>query len=226
MQILLIEDDPTMSKSIEQILARANAQVCSADTGQTGIKLARSKEYNLIMLDLHLPDMSGREVLKNLRSNSVETPILVLSGDDTRESKLASFGLGADDYLTKPFHREELIARIFAIMRRVRNKMQPTIRIDQVVVNLDTEIVKVDGTPLKMTHKEYQVLELLCLRRGRTVTKEMFLNHLYAGIDEPNVKAINVFVCKLRRRLSDATNGTNYIKTIWGQGYMLRGIDH
>jgi two-component system cell cycle response regulator CtrA len=176
----------------------------------------------LILLDLDLPDMHGHEVLRQLRLSRIETPILILSGSDDTENKIKGFGFGADDYLTKPFHREELVARIHAIIRRSKGHSQSVIETGQVAVNLDAKTVSVDNKTVHLTGKEYQMLELLSLRKGTTLTKEMFLNHLYGGMDEPELKIIDVFICKLRKKLSIATNGENNIETVWGRGYVLR----
>ena len=138
------------------------------------------------------------------------------------QHKVKGLGIGADDYLTKPFHKSELIARIQAIIRRSKGHSQSVISAGRLSVNLDTRTVEIDGQPVHLTGKEYAILELLALRKGTTLTKEMFLNHLYGGIDEPELKIIDVFVCKLRKKLSAATNGENYIETVWGRGYVLR----
>jgi two-component system cell cycle response regulator CtrA len=130
--------------------------------------------------------------------------------------------LGADDYLTKPFHREELVARIHAIIRRSKGHAQSIIKTGRIAVNLDAKTVDVSGNTVHLTGKEYQMLELLSLRKGTTLTKEMFLNHLYGGMDEPELKIIDVFICKLRKKLAEATSGENYIETVWGRGYVLR----
>ncbi len=222
MRILLVEDDPTTSRSIELMLTHANLNVYCTDMGEDGIDLAKLYDYDLILLDLNLPDMSGHEVLRQLRLAKVETPILILTGSDDTENKLKGFGFGADDYMTKPFHREELVARIHAIIRRSKGHSQSVIRTGQVAVNLDAKTVDVDGKSVHLTGKEYQMLELLSLRKGTTLTKEMFLNHLYGGMDEPELKIIDVFICKLRKKLAEATGGTNYIETVWGRGYVLR----
>jgi two-component system cell cycle response regulator CtrA len=222
MRVLLVEDDPTTAKSIELMLGHANLNVYTTDLGEEGIDLAKLYDYDLIILDIGLPDMSGHDVLRQLRLARVETPILILSGDDGTEAKLKGFGFGADDYLTKPFHREELIARIHAIIRRSKGHAQSIIRTGKVSVNLDAKTVDVGGQPVHLTGKEYQMLELLSLRKGTTLTKEMFLNHLYGGMDEPELKIIDVFICKLRKKLSEATGGDTYIETVWGRGYVLR----
>ncbi|MBL9059275.1 MAG: response regulator transcription factor [Mangrovicoccus sp.] len=222
MRVLLVEDDPTISKSIELMLTHANLNVYCTDLGEEGVDLAKLYDYDLILLDLNLPDMHGHDVLRQLRVAKVATPILILTGEDDTESKIKGFGFGADDYLTKPFHREELIARIHAIIRRSKGHSQSLIRTGKIIVNLDAKTVSTGDQPVHLTGKEYQMLELLSLRKGTTLTKEMFLNHLYGGMDEPELKIIDVFICKLRKKLSQATGGDNYIETVWGRGYVLR----
>lgn len=222
MRVLLVEDDPATSRSIELMLTHANLNVYCTDLGEDGIDLAKLYDYDLILLDLNLPDMSGHEVLRQLRMAKIETPILILSGSDDTDSKIRGFGFGADDYLTKPFHREELIARIHAIIRRSKGHAQSIIRTGQINVNLDAKSVDVGGKSVHLTGKEYQILELLSLRKGTTLTKEMFLNHLYGGMDEPELKIIDVFICKLRKKLAEATGGENHIETVWGRGYVMR----
>ncbi|MBF9059404.1 response regulator [Rhodobacterales bacterium HKCCSP123] len=222
MRVLLVEDDPTTSRSIEMMLRHANLNVYATDLGEEGIDLAKLYDYDIILLDLNLPDMNGHDVLRQLRSARVTTPILILSGHDDPENKLKGFGFGADDYLTKPFHRDELVARIHAIIRRSKGHAQSVIRTGKIAVNLDAKTVEVEGQTVHLTGKEYQMLELLSLRKGTTLTKEMFLNHLYGGMDEPELKIIDVFICKLRKKLTTATEGENYIETVWGRGYVLR----
>ena len=222
MRILLIEDDPATSKSIELMLGHANFNVYTTDLGEEGINLAKLYDYDLILLDLVLPDINGHDVLRQLRVARIDTPILILSGETDTENKMRGFGSGADDYLTKPFHREELIARIQAIIRRSKGHSQSIIKTGDIEVNLDGKTVEVRGNTVHLTGKEYQMLELLSLRKGTTLTKEMFLNHLYGGMDEPELKIIDVFICKLRKKLSEATGRENHIETVWGRGYVLR----
>ena len=171
MRILLVEDDPTTSKSIEMMLTHANLNVYATDLGEEGIDLAKLYDYDLILLDLHLPDMSGHEILRQLRMARVETPILILTSESGTESKLRGFGIGADDYMTKPFHRDELAARIHAIIRCSKGHSQSIINTGRISVNLDAKTVDVGGMPVHLTGKEYQMLELLSLRKGTTLTK-------------------------------------------------------
>ena len=222
MRILLVEDEPSTARAIELMLTAANYNVFLTDMGEEGVDLAKLYDYDLILLDLDLPDMNGMEVLRHIRLSRIDTPILILTGSDDTESKLRGFGFGADDYMTKPFVREELVARIQAIIRRSKGHSQSVIRTGDLVVNLDSRSVEVGGKPVNLTGKEYQILELLSLRKGTTLTKEMFLNHLYGGMDEPELKIIDVFICKLRKKLTEALDGDNFIETVWGRGYVLR----
>jgi two-component system, cell cycle response regulator CtrA len=191
MRVLLIEDEPTTAKAIELMLTAEGFNVYTTDLGEEGLDLGKLYDYDIICLDLNLPDMHGYDVLKKLRVAKVQTPVLILSGISEMDSKVRSFGFGADDYVTKPFHRDELVARIHAVVRRSKGHSQSVIRTGK-------------------------------LRKGTTLTKEMFLNHLYGGMDEPELKIIDVFICKLRKKLSMACGGENYIETVWGRGYVLR----
>ena len=222
MRVLLIEDDSATAQSIELMLKSENFNVYTTDLGEEGIDLGKLYDYDIIVLDLQLPDMSGFEVLKSLRVAKVQTPVLILSGNAIVEAKVKALGFGADDYMTKPFHKDELVARIQAVVRRSKGHSQSVITTGKLTVNLDAKTVEVDGSRVHLTGKEYQMLELLSLRKGTTLTKEMFLNHLYGGMDEPELKIIDVFICKLRKKLANASSGKNYIETVWGRGYVLR----
>jgi two-component system cell cycle response regulator CtrA len=222
MRVLLVEDDPAMAQSLELMLKSASMVVDKTDLGEDGLEIGKLYDYDIIILDLMLPDMDGLEVLRRLRDSRVKTPVLILSGQTQAEMKVKGLGSGADDYLTKPFNKDELMARIQAIVRRSQGHSQSIITTGKLSVNLDSSMVEVDGKPVHLTGKEYGILELLSLRKGTTLTKEMFLNHLYGGMDEPELKIIDVFICKLRKKLSDATGGKNYIETVWGRGYVLR----
>lgn len=222
MRMLLVEDDPNTARALELMLTTTKHSVFMTHLGEEGIDLAMNYAYDLIILDLDLPDMNGMEVLRHLRIARIDTPILILTGSDDTESKLRGFGFGADDYMTKPFNREELLARVQAIIRRSKGHSQAVIQIGDLTVNLNARSVEMRGKQLKLTGKEYQILELLSLRKGTVLSKEIFLNHLYGGIDEPEAKIVDVFVCKLRKKLSDAMAGQHIIETVWGRGYVLR----
>jgi len=221
-RVLLIEDDSGTARSIELMLKTESINVYTTDLGEDAIDLGKIYEYDIILLDLNLPDMSGFEVLRTLRSARISTPILILSGLASIEDKIKGLGLGADDYVSKPFHKDELVARIQAIVRRSKGHAQSLITTGPLVVNLDSKSVTVHSTRINLTTKEYQILELLSLRKGSTLTKEVFLNNLYGGMDEPDAKIIDVFICKLRKKLAAASQGQNLIETVWGRGYTLR----
>ncbi|CAN5318405.1 cell cycle two-component system response regulator CtrA [soil metagenome] len=222
MRVLLIEDDSATAQSIELMLKTEGFNVYTTDLGEEGIDLGKIYDYDLILLDLNLPDMSGLDVLRQLRVSRIDTPVMILSGTAEIDMKVKSFGGGADDYMTKPFHKDELVARIHAVVRRSKGHAQSMIKTGDINVNLDAKTVEVNGQRVHLTGKEYQMLELLSLRKGTTLTKEMFLNHLYGGMDEPELKIIDVFICKLRKKLASAAHGQHHIETVWGRGYVLR----
>jgi two-component system cell cycle response regulator CtrA len=222
MRVLLVEDDTTTAKSIELMLKSEGFVVDTTNLGEDGLEIGKLYDYDIVILDLMLPDMDGYEVLRRLRAARVTTPVLILSGLAEPDNKIKGLGYGADDYLTKPFDKGELVARVNAIVRRSKGHAESVIRTGKLLVNLDARTVEVDGEAVHLTGKEYGILELLSLRKGTTLTKEMFLNHLYGGMDEPELKIIDVFICKLRKKLAQATSGDNYIETVWGRGYVLR----
>jgi len=222
MRVLLVEDDSATAQSIEMML-RSEGYVCdTTDMGEDGLEIGKLYDYDIIILDLILPDIDGYEVLRRLRAARVQTPTLILSGLTGLDDKIKGLGVGADDYLTKPFDKRELVARIQAIVRRSKGHPDSIIQTGKLKVNLDAHSLEVNNQPLYLTGKEHGILELLSLRKGATLTKETFLNHLYGGMDEPQIKIIDVFICKLRKKLSAATGGDNYIETVWGRGYVLR----
>lgn len=221
MRVLLIEDDLTAAQGLTLMLKSGGAVVDQADTGEEALELARHYDYDVVILDLMLPDMEGYEVVRRMRAARIETPVLIVSGLSRPQAKVKGLGMGADDFITKPFDRAELLARIQAVVRRSKGFSQPTLRVGSLVLNLDSRDVAVDGQPVHLTGKEYAILELLVLRKGMVLTKEAFLNHLYGGMDEPEMKIIDVFVCKLRKKLAQA-GGENLIGTVWGRGYMIR----
>ena len=222
MRVLLVEDDTSTAKSIELMLKSEGYIVDTTDLGEDGLEIGKIYDYDIIILDLMLPDMDGYDVLKNFREAKIDTPILILSGLTEMDNKIKGLGFGADDYLTKPFDKRELMARLQAIVRRSQGHAQSTIVTGNITVNLDSRTVDVAGEPLHLTGKEYGIIELLSLRKGSTLTKEMFLNHLYGGMDEPEVKIIDVFICKLRKKIENMNNGESHIETVWGRGYVLR----
>ncbi len=222
MRVLQIEDDSATAQSVELMLKSDGFNVFTTDLGEEGLDLGKIYDYDLILLDLNLPDMSGLDVLRGLRIAKINTPVMILTGSAEIDTKVKTFGAGADDYMTKPFHKDELVARIHAVVRRSKGHSQSAIKTGEIVINLDAKTVEVNTKRVHLTGKEYQMMELLSLRKGTTLTKEMFLNHLYGGMDEPELKIIDVFICKLRKKLSASNGGKHYIETVWGHGYVLR----
>ncbi len=222
MRVLLIEDDRMMARSIEMMLNASGFIVEKTDAGEDGIDLSGVYDYDLILLDLSLPDMSGLDVLRTLRRGRNETPIMILSGTAQIDSKVKALSLGADDYMTKPFHKDELVARLRAVIRRSKGHAQSLITVGDMVIDLDAKVVHVNDQRIHLTGREYQTLELMALRKGKAITKDIFLSSLYGGMDEPGAKIVDVFICKLRKKLAPVTDGRHVIETVWGGGYVLR----
>ncbi len=222
MNVLLVEDDAVTAAKIERILQGENCSVNSAMLGREAIRQGRSASYDLIILDLVLPDIDGYEVLRQLRATGIGTPVLILSGLGEVDDKIKGLSLGADDFLTKPFEPGELIARMRAVIRRSTALSESTIRIRELLLSLDSRTARVGDQPVRLTPKEYAILELLCLRKGAPVTSEFLLRQLYGGFDEPGLKIIDVFISTLRKKLAQASGGDPYIETVRGRGFMLR----
>ena len=225
MRVLLVEDDLIAARGIVLMLKTGGTIVDQADTGAEALELVRHYDYDIVILDLMLPDMEGYEVVRRMRLARIETPVLILSGLSLPQAKVKGLGMGADDFITKPFDKAELLARMQAIVRRSKGFSQPTLRVGNLQLNLDSREVTVEGVDIHLTGKEYAILELLVLRKGMVLTKEAFLNHLYGGMDEPEMKIIDVFICKLRKKLAQA-GADNLIGTVWGRGYMIREPAH
>lgn len=228
MRVLLVEDDIAVSGSIEMMLKREGFVVDCTDLGEDGLEIGKLYDYDIILLDLMLPDIDGYEVLRRFRDARVKTPIVILSGLSDIDNKVKGLVSGADDYMEKPFHAQELIARVNAVIRRSQGHSESIIPIGKLRVNLDTHSVFVGKQPLHLTSKEYGIVSALALRKGMPLSKDAMLNHLYGGMDEPDIKIIDVFVCKLRKKLMGAT-GEKCIETVWGHGYLMRDpepVDH
>jgi two-component system, cell cycle response regulator CtrA len=220
-RVLLVEDDLIAARGLILTLKADGAVVDHVDTGEEGLELARHYDYDVVLLDLMLPDIEGFEVVRRMRISRNDTPVLILSGQSRPQVKVKGLGLGADDFISKPFDKAELLARMQAIVRRSKGYSQPSLRIGPLLLDLGSHEVAVDDQPVHLTGKEYAILELLVLRKGMVVTKEAFLNHLYGGMDEPEMKIIDVFVCKLRQKLALA-GADHLIGTVWGRGYIIR----
>ncbi len=222
MHILLVEDNPATVKSVQLILGAEGHNVSTTASGEEAVELAETYEYDAILMDLDLEDITGVEALRDLRLKKNVTPVIILSGTADVETKVSALAAGADDYMTKPFHKSELSARINAVVRRSRGHTESIIRTGPIALNLNTRSAEVAGVPIHLTPSEYKMLELLSLRKNSVLTKEACLTHLYSGADEPEIKIIDVFICKLRKKIAAAAGGDTLIETVWGGGYMLR----
>lgn len=223
-RLLLVEDDRLLADALTRMLEQAGYTVYVTGFGEDALDLARAYRFDVVLLDLSLPDMPGQLVLKRLRASQAigqgHVPVVILSGESALATKLEGFEEGADDYITKPFHRDELMARVNAVVRRSRAAAPSEIHLGPVVLDLQARRAMIEGRAVPLTGKEYTCLEFLASRRGMTVTKEMFLSHLYGGRDEPEIKIIDVFICKLRRKLAEA-GAPPLIETVWGRGYTI-----
>lgn len=227
MRVLLIEPDTATAQSIELMLKSEYFNVYTTDLGEEGVQLGQLYDYDVILLELKLPDMSGFDVIKQLRVGKVKSSIIVVSGGHDVDFTVKALGFGADDYITKPFYKDELVARIHAVVRRSRGHAESRIKFDDLEINLDSQTATFRGERIALTGKEWKMVQLMALRRGMTLSKEQFLNHLYGGLDEPEVKIIDVFICKLRKKLAAAAlaagvEGYSPIETVWGRGYVMR----
>jgi two-component system cell cycle response regulator CtrA len=230
MRILLIEDEPLTTKSLRNGLLARGILCDSESLGKRGIEIAKLYDYAAIILDLMLPDVDGYEVLLRLRAAKVKVPVIILSGLATPDHVTRGLNLGADDYLTKPFNIDELVARIHSVVRRSKSNIQASLKVADLVINFDTKVVECGNNSIRLTDKESQVFELLITRRGTVLAKEVFINHIYSPHgkeDKANPKNVDVFICKLRHKLKLLTGRSDenyYIETVWSRGYMFK--DH
>ncbi len=220
MKILIVEDDIALVNNMKLTFKKLNMQSDHAINFEEAMDFTNTYTYDIILLDVILPDASGFDVLKKIRQNNITTPVLIMSGLNDSSDKISGLNLGADDYLAKPFDKEELIARVNAIIRRSKGYASSVIAIGELEINLDSKQVFALNKMIPLTNKEYSILEILALKKGKPISKEHLLDQLYGGIGEPEPKIIDVFVCKLRKKIEKITK-KNYIGTIWGQGYMI-----
>ena len=221
MRILLVEDDRSLTQSLVATLKGAAMVVDAVETGEAAMEFCRLYDFDMALVGETLPDMPGLDVVRRMRAARLATPVLMLSETASAQAKIKGFAAGADDVISKPFDSQELVARIQAVVRRAKGFAQSTLTVGELSLNLGSREATVAGTPIHLTGKEYAILELLMLRKGMVLTKEAFLNHLYGGMDEPEVKIIDVFICKLRKKLAQA-GAEHVIGTVWGRGYMMR----
>lgn len=221
MRILLIEDDQSLGKVLSLALGEHGMTVDHVVSGEEALEMIALYEYQTVVLDLGLPDIQGEKVLSHLRSNRQQVPVLVMSAREDLESRLFCLNGGADDFLVKPFDTNEIIARIKALVRRANGHAQSSFQVGEITVDLSKCDVTAKSGNLEITNKEYKILEILCLRHGGVVSKDNLLNHLYDGMDDPDAKIIDVFMCNLRKKFKNAGIQAPIIETLWGRGYRI-----
>lgn len=221
MRLLLAEADPAATRLLSVVLEGQGWIVDRTDTAEEVLDLARHYDYDAALLAQALPDMPGHETVRRLRAKGLGTPVVMLSSADHPAERVRALSAGADDVVSRRIDPEELVARLRAITRRARGHAQSLLSIGPVTLNLDSHEVQVHGRPVRFTGKEFALFELLVTRKGMTLTKDAILNHLYDGMDEPEQKIVDVFVCKMRKKLADA-GAPGVIATVWGRGYIAR----
>lgn len=221
MRVLIIEDNHSTAQTIELALTKEGIVCDRAELGEEGLEVSKLYDYDLIILDIMLPDMNGYDVLKSIRSSRKPVPVLILSGLGASEDKIKGLGFGADDFLSKPFNMGELIARVKAIIRRWQGHSDSIIEVADLRINMDSHTTSIKSEAIHLTAKEQALLEFMAMKKGHVVTKEQFLTHLYNGMDDPELKIVDVFVHKVRKKIMQVS-GENYIQTFWGRGYALK----
>lgn len=224
MRILIAESDITIANSLSTLLRNASYTIDHSETGEDALEMLKHYDYDLFISELTLSDGEGYEVIRKLRRAQISVPVMILSGVMRPQAKVRAFSIGADDFVVKPYDKDELLARVQALIRRARGFSEPRLKVGPLELNLESRMVHINGHSLHLTGKEYAILELLVIRKGAVLTKDTFLNHLYGGIDEPEMKIIDVFICKLRRKLQQY-GAENLISTVWGRGYIMRDDD-
>jgi two-component system response regulator PhoP len=220
MRLLLVEDDPNLSRSLAAQLEQAGYSVEKSTDGREGLYYAREYPVDLAIVDLGLPSMSGVELIKQLRADGKEYPILVLTARDRWQDKVEALKLGADDYVVKPFNVEELLARVDALLRRAGGWAQSELVCGPITLDTRTQDVKVNGSKLELTSFEYKLLEYLMLHAGEVLSKTQITEALYSEDFERDSNVIEVFIGRLRRKL-DPENSYKPIETLRGRGYRL-----
>ncbi|MBA3655822.1 MAG: response regulator transcription factor [Gemmatimonadaceae bacterium] len=221
MRILVIEDDPTVGTFVKRGLEEQRYRVDLVDTGDRGEELARSESYDLIVLDMRLPGRSGMEVIRSLRSSGIERPILVLTAQDAIDAKVETLRAGADDYVTKPFALEELLARVEALSRRPRKLTSPQLKVADLELSQDTREVTRAGASIELTPKEYTVLEYLMRHAGRVMSRTLITEYAWGYHFDPGTNIVDVVINHLRKKI-DAAHKRKLIHTIRGVGYVIR----
>jgi two-component system, cell cycle response regulator CtrA len=191
-----------------------------AETGLDALELIRLYDYDLILTDLHLADMLGNDMIRLARAAGSSIPSIILAGRPTVQTLVKALNDGADDFISLPADPDEILARMRAVVRRSQGHYASSLYVGTAELSLSKHEVRVNGRKLSITRKEFAVLELLFMKQGSIVNKGTFLNHLYTGVEEPEMKTVDVLICRLRKKLV-AAGAPNLIETVWGCGYIL-----
>jgi two-component system cell cycle response regulator CtrA len=218
MRIALVSNNKNALSALEGLVGRQEMEATRIDLGAGTTDTVRAGEFDAVVLQHDRPDVM-RDMVTRFRRGGVEAPLIVISDQANVDMRVLLLRLGADDCLSVPYNDAELVARIRAVIRRVRLKARAPVAFGQLAIDLDGKSVSANGRTVGLTVKEYDIFELLYRNRGTVLTKAVLIGRLYKGVDEPQPKIIDVFVCKLRRKLTTATGGIDYIKTVWGMGY-------
>ncbi len=221
MRVLVVEDDPTVGSYVQRGLEEQRMQVDLVDDGSTGLERASTDIYDVIVLDLRLPELSGVEVLRTLRDRGVSTPVLVLTANDVVESKVLALRTGADDYVTKPFAFEELLARVEALIRRPKSVAPPVLRVGDLQIDTGSREVRRGSESIELTPKEYTVLEYLARNEGRVMPRTLITEYVWGYHFDPGTNIVDVVINRLRKKVDHAFE-TRLIHTIRGVGYVIR----
>jgi two-component system copper resistance phosphate regulon response regulator CusR len=221
MNVLVIEDDPTVGGFIRRGLEEQRYGVTLVPNGEDGERIASSESFDVVILDMRLPGKSGLDVLQSLRARGFETPVLVLTAQDAVDAKVRTFRAGADDYVTKPFAFEELLARVEALSRRPKALASPVLKVADLEVNRDTREVRRDGTLIELTPKEFAVLEYLMRHAGRVMSRTLITEYAWGYHFDPGTNIVDVVINHLRKKI-DAGRGRKLITTVRGVGYVIK----
>ncbi|HKS05794.1 MAG TPA: response regulator transcription factor [Gemmatimonadaceae bacterium] len=222
MKALVIEDDPTVGRFVQRGLEEQRWGVDLVPDGEQGERLALTQPYDLVILDMRLPGRSGLQVLRTLRGRGFDTPVLVLTAQDAIDAKVETLRAGADDYVTKPFAFEELLARVEALSRRPRNMQRPALTVADLTLNLDSREVTRAGKPVDLTPKEFTVLEYLMRHAGKVMSRTLITEYAWGYHFDPGTNVVDVVINHLRKKV-DAGHGKKLIATVRGVGYVVRG---
>ena len=221
MKILVIEDDRTVGQYVKRGLEEQRYRVSLVPNGEEGERIAATESFDVVILDMRLPGKSGLDVLQSLRARGFETPILVLTAQDAVDAKVRTFRAGADDYVTKPFAFEELLARVEALGRRPKEIRDPVLRVADLELDTATREVRRAGTPIELTPKEYTVLEYLMRHTGRVMSRTLITEYAWDYHFDPGTNIVDVVINRLRKKV-DSGHAQKLVHTVRGVGYVVK----